>query len=314
MLFILCALMFAADREIQIPDPIYQISDCKIDGEYIYLLDQTSTAILKMDHAGKVHAQHKAKGQGPGEFSIPRCIAVTEDKVFVGDLRKMHVFDKNFQFLDAYSLTNNPQDIEYHQGKLYLSITSFPVGEHAVRVYDMDNNFLTTMYEHGLGSEVNINMPFIAKGPGEKLMVQARLGFALDQINYNGKAQQRLPLTQPVGYKELIPLEPFKKKYGYTRPAFLHWRSKWSEPAGLAIVNQQYALLCFKNLQQDLRTYRYFVHVFDLKANKSIKPWVEVPGPLLMGGEVAWFHTEKETGDGDYLIILKGLSMEALLK
>lgn len=84
----------------------YIISQIEIDSEgNIYALDSRTCQILKFDKNGKYLQKIGRKGQGPGEFEDPRSFFIDSNKnIYVGDNRRIHIFDKSGKFIKSIRL------------------------------------------------------------------------------------------------------------------------------------------------------------------------------------------------------------------
>ena len=83
-------------------DEIFQWADVDTDSEQnIYLTDALDFSIKKFDKFGRLLAKSGKKGQGPGEFSDPRMIALFHNRVFVTEQSKpgIQVFDDDLRYL-----------------------------------------------------------------------------------------------------------------------------------------------------------------------------------------------------------------------
>jgi hypothetical protein len=76
------------------------IRDIEVDDEEnILVLDYRDCRIQKYDKDGKYLQTIGRKGEGPGEFQRPsRTYLAPDGKLFVNELRKLHMFDENLTF------------------------------------------------------------------------------------------------------------------------------------------------------------------------------------------------------------------------
>lgn len=76
------------------------VVDIGVDMEgNIYVLDFRECRIKKYDKNGNYLQTIGRKGQGPGEFEQPsRILLNTEGKMYIKELRKIHIFDKKGEF------------------------------------------------------------------------------------------------------------------------------------------------------------------------------------------------------------------------
>ncbi|MCX6561389.1 MAG: hypothetical protein NTZ26_12850 [Candidatus Aminicenantes bacterium] len=67
----------------------------------IYVLDALDCALKKFDDRGRLVRRTGRKGQGPGEFQFPVLLALSGDRLFAADQRRLgiQVFDRDLRFL-----------------------------------------------------------------------------------------------------------------------------------------------------------------------------------------------------------------------
>jgi len=295
--------------EVGVADNIYHLAALAVEGDRFYLLDEESGTLAIIDRRGTPIAKAGSKGQGPGEFVIPRAIASGDSKVFVSDYGKMVVHDASLNYLYSFPIPNNPRSMVYHKGLLYLGTTAFPDGKKGVHVYDVGGNAMGKFYDHGL-DPAKLAMPMLTKDSDGRLFVLAAIGYSLSILDDQGNPIQPFtPKPSPL-FKTYVPPEPFTKKYGLTMASYKKWMSNWSEPEACAIVEDQYLVLCFKNLAEDLITSEYFIEVYDLVQDKKIISWKQMPGPLRAGGGLAYF-SEDAVSDSDYVDKIVGYKIES---
>lgn len=77
-----------------------RISSMEVDDEgNIFVLDFSDCRIQKYDKDGKYLQTIGRKGEGPGEFQRPsRTYLAPDGKLYVNEVRKVHIFDKNSTF------------------------------------------------------------------------------------------------------------------------------------------------------------------------------------------------------------------------
>jgi hypothetical protein len=67
----------------------------------IFVLDALDCALKKFDDRGRLVRRTGRKGQGPGEFEFPVLLALSGDRLFAADQRRLgiQVFDRDLRFL-----------------------------------------------------------------------------------------------------------------------------------------------------------------------------------------------------------------------
>jgi hypothetical protein len=82
-----------------------QISDlCTDDKLNIYVLDSRKMLVMVYDKNGLFKFSFGQAGQGPGQFDVPKAIASFQDKVYVLDFFKVHLFRTDGTFLSSFPL------------------------------------------------------------------------------------------------------------------------------------------------------------------------------------------------------------------
>lgn len=103
-------ISFEKDLEIGIEegDENYMFAgviDVEVDTkENIYVLDWKNCTIKKYDKSGKFVCNIGKKGQGPGEYSailVDSCLD-RNDRLYVLELRKVHIFDHQGKFIHSF--------------------------------------------------------------------------------------------------------------------------------------------------------------------------------------------------------------------
>lgn len=283
---------------IVVPDNIFNVYALHVDGQHYYFLDKGSGALAKTDASGQLIASVEGKGQGPGKFFIPRSLAVSDDKVYVGDFERVHIFDKNLEWIKQVPMVNNPIALIFWEDHLYVGTHQFPEGNHGVHVYDAEARFVRSFYEHGLGS--SLVMPYLAIDGQSRIFVLDRIGYNISIWKTDGSMVRTFPIKVSPRYKPYVSPDPYTRKYGYTLAASKHWRTQWSEPVGVKVVGQRYLMACFKELA-DLKTPKYYLDVYDLTNDAKIINWREMAGPLLFADDqYAYFVEEENTNTFNY--------------
>lgn len=75
---------------------IGSIYNCVIDNNFFYIVDSRSSNIKIYDLDGKLVKVLGNKGNGPGEFQLPKAIDIDDKYIYVTDVksRKLNIFDK----------------------------------------------------------------------------------------------------------------------------------------------------------------------------------------------------------------------------
>lgn len=291
ILFLLC--FHGSNTEIKLSEPIFLVEDMAVFESEYYVLDRRSYAVAKIGRDGTLLKKKEGRGRGPGEFNIPRSIAVSKTRVFVTDYRTVHIFDRDLNFIKRFTVPNNPRDAVVFESEVYISTVKFPGGKDCIYVYSDDGVFLRKFYQHNsLDSE--ITMPFLDIDEQGMLYVQAAVGYGLGKVDKEGNLQSLPDLPRSPRFKDFLPFEPFSKKHGKTRAAVKKWRTQWSEPDGVAIIEGRYLVYSFKHLEDDLISTSYFLEGFDLKEGNKVLNWKSAPGKLISGGKYAYFFVESE--------------------
>jgi len=82
--------------------------DIKCDNNgYVYICDYKANNIKKFDSSGKYIKTIGRKGQGPGEFNMPFGIAVTNDRLIVGDMgnRRLCALTPDGEFIKSVTIS-----------------------------------------------------------------------------------------------------------------------------------------------------------------------------------------------------------------
>jgi len=294
MQFLLLLFLFETQgTAITLEDPFFLAEDLAIHTQFFYILDRSSYAVGKFAKDGTLLGYTKGRGQGPGEFDKPRSITVNEDFVFVSDYRMIHIFDHDLKFLKKFETINNPRDIVAFGDKLFVSTVEFPGGSESIYVYRSDGHFVEKFHEHN-SPDNQMVMPFLEIDSSGSLYVQPRIGYGAHKLSETGQSLDLPALKRSGRYKDFLPYEPFAKKYGSSLATAKKWRVEWSEPDGVAIVQDQYLVLSFKELQRDLVSNRYYLESFDLQSGEKVLNWAMAPGKLLHGGDGLYFFIDAE--------------------
>lgn len=111
-------------RETPEAELIGRIGMAKVRGDEIFVLDDELNAVHVLNVSARTHARVGRAGRGPGEFTVPRGLALSEDRIYVADERQIiHVFARAE---GAWSWTRDipvpffPIDICFVDDDLYL--------------------------------------------------------------------------------------------------------------------------------------------------------------------------------------------------
>jgi hypothetical protein len=164
------------------------IIDVEVDSqENIYVLDWKNKTVKKYDKSGKFLHNIGQKGQGPGEFSsilVDSCLD-RNDRLYVVELRKVHIFDENRGFINSFIPDFFPLGIMADkEGKIIL------VGEKVDKIfhiYDQKGEYLDSFGEL-------FPIP-------EKLRKLYNLKMATDTRNVHLSDESRLLVFNPFKYE-----------------------------------------------------------------------------------------------------------------
>jgi hypothetical protein len=100
-------------------ETLFQWTGVAVDAEgSIYVLDALDFSLKKFDAGGRLVKKTGQKGQGPGEFSQPRWLAVDGDLVYAVDqsILGLVVFDRNLVFQKIIHLSGLVDAVEARPG------------------------------------------------------------------------------------------------------------------------------------------------------------------------------------------------------
>lgn len=117
------------------------ISDIKIDKDgYIYVLDSPNFRIQKYSPEGKfISSYGKGKGQGPGEFLRPKCIAVDlKNNLYVADMNqcRITVFSPKGKIIKTINTKVQPADIAIGKNEEIFITAFFDFGNYRIYQYN----------------------------------------------------------------------------------------------------------------------------------------------------------------------------------
>lgn len=111
-------------REAPESELIGRIAMAKIRGDEIFVLDEQQSMVHVLNLPARTHVRIGGPGRGPGELTVPRGLAVSEDRIHVADERQtIHVFAREEE---GWSWTRDipvpffPIDICFMDDGLYL--------------------------------------------------------------------------------------------------------------------------------------------------------------------------------------------------
>ncbi|MXY30642.1 MAG: 6-bladed beta-propeller [Gammaproteobacteria bacterium] len=111
-------------RETPEAELIGRIMMAKVRGDEIFVLDDQLNVVHVLDIASRSHVRVGRPGQGPGELTFPRGLALSEDRIYVADERQnIHVFarmDGQWSWTRDIPVPFFPMDICFMDDGLYL--------------------------------------------------------------------------------------------------------------------------------------------------------------------------------------------------
>jgi len=116
------------------------IADIRIDdNDIIYVLDGREFNIRLFNMTGSLIKKIAlVQGQGPGEYQRPKCMAISKDRIIIGDPDNMRVsiMDGDGKFVESIRTEIMPGEIEVSHDKLYI-VGYFDFSKNRVHVYDL---------------------------------------------------------------------------------------------------------------------------------------------------------------------------------
>lgn len=291
-----------------LPETLYQVDSLAMAEGYYYLIDMKSAQLVKIAEDGILMASFQ--DQGPVRFTVPMSVAVGAGRVFVGDLMSLFVFDANdLSFIERLPTSNNSFALAVWKDELIASTAPFPDRGNLIQVFEFKGKKLREFYDDHC--EGRAFFPFFDLDSKGYIYAQNTGIYELQILDRQGKSvPHSVKIVQPFQYRELPDMKKFTKKYGRTKTAALKIRANWSEPVGIAVERDRFVWLCYRNLQENLLTREYFVDVYDLVSGQKIIQWHQTKGRLLKGGEYAYFVEDRDEGDNDYQLFLKGYQVK----
>jgi len=115
-------------RETPEAELIGRIAMAKLRGDEVFVLDDQLNVVHVLDIASRSHVRVGRPGQGPGELTFPRGLALSEDRIYVADERQtIHVFSQvggEWSWTRDISVPFFPIDICLMDDSLYLLAVS----------------------------------------------------------------------------------------------------------------------------------------------------------------------------------------------
>ena len=298
---------------IPIPRDIFIVESLSAakDGSFV-MLDANSFLLLKIEADGTVIKSGK-RGQGPGELYNPWAVTVAEGRVYVTDYQMIHVFNLvDLSFIERIKTSNNAMAISVRGNEIYLATSTYPTDGYGIQVLDLSGKDLRHFYEHrAADAPAEMQIPHFAVGSEGHFYLLHHQEYRIDILDRQGKEVLKLPVAVSPKYRPVTSLAKLEKKIGQSMASWNRWKTEWSVSSGIAIVKDRYLWLCFEELQDDLRTKRYFVDVYDLTTGTKMLSWQEMPGRLYDGGQLAYFV--QDVGgitEGEYDLEIVGYSVE----
>ena len=296
-----------AGTPVRLPSEVFiveSLAACE-DGTLV-VLDRKSHVIAKVDPDGTSLTAGR-RGQGPGELNIPLSIACADQRVFVGDYKLINVYDADtLRFIKQIPTENNCLSLSFFEDELFLATGRFPSTGYSMQVLDQDGKVLRELYEHHAdGAPEQMKIPYVDQGSDGTLYFLHHQAYRIDILDRQGHPARAFKVHPSPRYKPVTSLAALEKKYGLGLVSWHRWQSEWSVSSRIAVVDDRYLWVCFQELQEDMRTYKYFVDVYDLDAdNQKIISWREMPGRLYDGGRAAYFVEAIESKNDDYQTVV----------
>jgi len=282
---------------IPLAEPVYTPVSMASANKAFYVLDDREFVLAKIDKDGDLVAKTGRRGQGPGEFMSPYSVGVdqTEKRVFVGDLNQVSVFNGyDLSYIGRFDLFNNTMEIEVLDNELFLGTTRYPKGTHSCYVFSFEGKELRSFYDHNTDPD-ELNLAYFDIS-GKAIYFLHQQYYRVDITDPFGRKLKEVAIQPSPLYREVVPIEPYNKKYGPTLAAYKHWQTAWSMSQGIAVEKDRYLWLCFSEMANDLKSTNYFVEIYDLESGRKIVSWQKMPGRLYDGGDRAYFIIEEDGG------------------
>jgi len=87
----------------------------------VYILDGLKKRVRKYDKNGNFKLSFGEEGQGPGQLDAPQAIAFYENKIYILDFFKLHIFSQNGEYLSSFPINFRGIDIGFNaKGQLLI--------------------------------------------------------------------------------------------------------------------------------------------------------------------------------------------------
>jgi len=107
---------------------------CTDDHLNIYVLDGLKKRVAKYDKDGNFKLSFGEGGEGPGQFDAPQAIAFYENKIYVLDFFKIHIFSHDGEYLSSFPIDFRGIDIDFNaRGQL---LVLGPRKQHIIHVFE----------------------------------------------------------------------------------------------------------------------------------------------------------------------------------
>jgi len=110
--------------------------------DYIYIIDQNQSAIIKYSANGKFIKQIGRQGEGPGEFEMPHEFFYDNKMLFIVDQgnRRVQILDSEGNYLSSFKLFRLIKNIVHFENTI--------IGQQQFRPHELQDFSLITKYNH----------------------------------------------------------------------------------------------------------------------------------------------------------------------
>lgn len=185
----------------------------------IFVLDAGNHRVQKFDKNGNFLLSFGQKGQGPGEFNMPRNILIlSDDTIFVNDMRKWHWFTADGNLIESkliqkLTLRGILLDNKHHFSHLgfqhYVEEFYSKVSDKPYLISELDENGELVSgfgeifhYENNRAQNI-ANMIAISKDPGSNIYAGFYWHNRIEKYSQDGNLIMRIdrPLSYPIEYE-----------------------------------------------------------------------------------------------------------------